>query len=228
MDCLKGIEIPSYTLLKEKRREPILEKDEYLRLKEYWTKKNPYYWLIISFVNSTGIRYPSELLKIQWKHVHLDKSYLWIVNRKSKDKTQPLDTPIPLVGRTREIIETLKNRPNISTEPEDFVFVNDKGKVIKNIRKSFNKSLEECGIDSNICMYSLRHLFTTRMVRRADIPVKVLSTVLGHKDTTMVDRQYSHLKTEHIVSVFQRSEDKKQETLNGQRQSQSENNHKTP
>jgi len=74
----------------------------------------------------------------------------------------------------------------------------------------------ECGIEKNLTMYSLRHLFTTRMVRRPDIPIKILSEVLGHKDTTMINKYYSHLRTEDLVNVFQRSEDHKQEIINNQ------------
>lgn len=214
MNILQDTTIHSYKMLPEKRREEILTREEYQKLKEYWMKKNPYYWYIISFVNNTGIRYPQELLKIIYEDVHLDKSFVLIRNRKNKNKSVPVNTPVPLVGRAKEIIEILISRPGISTDPKSFVFVNDNGVQIKSITKQFKKSLVECGIEKNLTMYSLRHLFTTRMVRRPDIPIKILSEVLGHKDTTMINKFYSHLRTEDLVNVFQRSEDHKQEIIN--------------
>jgi integrase len=214
MGIIQDINIPSYTLIPERHtREVVLEKDEYQRLKEYWMKKNPYYWYIISFVNNTGIRYPSELLRICWKDVHLDRSYVLIRDRKNKNRSEPINTPVPIVGKAREIIEIFKNRQGIPKKPTDPVFLDDKGVQIKSITRPFKKSLRECGIEKNLTMYSLRHLFTTRMVKRPDIPIKVLSEVLGHKDTTMIHKFYSHLLSEHLVSVFQKSEDKKQEIL---------------
>lgn len=213
MDLLQNKEIRSYTMLSEKRREEILEKDEYLKLKDYLMKENPYYWKIISFVNNTGIRYPGELNKIRWKDVDLKRSYVIIRDRKSRVKNETLNTAVPLIGDGEKIIKELKQRNNIPLGADDFVFVNDNGRQIKDIRKSFKKSLKECGITKDLTMYSLRHLYTTRMVKRPDIPLKMISATLGHKDTTMIDKHYSHLRTEDVVKSFQRSEDRKQEIL---------------
>lgn len=213
----KNIEIQPYTMLTENRREEILTKDEYSRLKEYWMNKNPYYWYIISFINNTGVRYPSELNNIKWKNVDFDKNSILIRDRKNKKKSQPINTPIPMIGTTREIIETLYQRnqeKGISMNPEDPVFVNDNGIQIKDIGKSFKKSLKKCGIDKNLTMYSLRHLYTTRMVKRPDIPLSMISYTLGHRDTTMVERVYSHLRGDDVVKTFENSENKKQEILN--------------
>lgn len=222
MNLFENVQIASYKMLPESRREEILSKKEYDTLREYWLNKNPFYWQIISFVNNTGIRYPSELNRICNKDVHLDKSYVLIRDRKNKKKDNPLHTPVPIVGRAKEIIETLQARQNISNNPDDPVFVNDQGIQIKSISKAFKKSLDDCGIKRNLTMYSLRHLFTTRMVRRPDIPIKILSEVLGHKNTTMIDKHYAHLRAEDYVNVFQRSEDHKQEILKNR------NNNTTP
>lgn len=218
LDLFKNQNISSYTLLPEKRREDTLTKEEYLRLEDYWMKHNPYYWNIISFVNNTGIRYPSELNKIQWKDVNLEKGYVLIRDRKNKKKNETLTTAVPLIGTGRKIIEELKEREGISKEQDDFVFVKDNGKRIKDIRKGFKRSLIECSIDSSFTMYSLRHLFTTRMVKRPDIPLMMISHTLGHKDTTMVEKVYGHLRVSDVVKTFQESENRKQEILRGQRE----------
>jgi integrase len=204
LNAFQGKNVPSYKKRPEEPRDIILEKDEYLKLESYWKATKPYYWMIISFVTNTGIRYPSELNKIKWKDVHLDKSFVVIRDRKSKSGT--LNTAVPLVGVAKKVIEDLKKRENVSKNKEDYVFIDSNGKQVKNIRKAFKKGLEVCGIAKDISMYSLRHLFTTRMENRSDIPLKTLATVLGHRDTTMLDKTYSHLRTSETVNIFKQSE----------------------
>ena len=210
---LKDTQVSPYTVLPEKRREEILTKKEYLKLEKYWNEKNEYYWNIISFVNNTGVRYPSELINIKWKDVDLKRKYVLIRDRKNKNKSQTLNTPVPLVGSSMKILQSLKERNNISTEDNDYVFVNDKGIRIKNIGKSFKNSLKDCGIDKSLTMYSLRHLFTTRMMKRPDIPMMMISMVLGHRDTTMVEKVYGHLRVGDVIEAFERSEKNKQKVL---------------
>jgi len=209
LNAFQGKEIASYEKYKEEPRDAILEKGEYLKLEKYWMQKNPYYWKIISFLSNTGLRYPSELNGIQWKDVHLEKSFVVIKNRKSKSGI--VNSAVPLVGSAKSVIEELKSRKNIQTNDDDYVFVNDKGRRIKNIRESFHIGLEACCIDKKLTMYSLRHLFATRMTIRGDISLKMIATVMGHKDTTMLDRVYSHLHAQDIVSIFIQSEENKEE-----------------
>ena len=214
MNFLANKQIAPYHLLPESRRESYPTKEQYLKLKKYWAEKNLYYWYIISFVNNTGIRYPSELNNIKWKDVNLERNFLVIRNRKTKRKDLILNTPIPLVGRAREIIEILKKREAIPNGLEDFVFVNNEGIQIKNIRNAFKKSLKACDIDMSISMYSLRHLYTTRLIKRPDIPLKMISFTLGHRDTEMVEKHYGHMRSEDVIAVFKKSEDAKQEIKN--------------
>jgi integrase len=203
--------VPGWTKLHENTREAVLERDEYARLKKYWLERNRYYWDITSFVQNMGVRYPSEVNKLEWKGVNLSKSYMVVRDRKGKP---PTDMTVPLVGTTKKVLERLQVRPNIAKGPNDYVFVNDKGRRVKNIRKAFHNSLVKCGIDKDLSMYSLRHKFTTRLVKtRPDIPLKVIASILGHKDTRMIDKHYGHLRIEDVVHILKRSEKAKQRIL---------------
>lgn len=208
LKLLPDVEIPPYTLLDENHGKRILTETEYEKLRQYMSENSPYNWLIISFINSTGIRYPSELLRITWKNVDWKTPCVWIRNRKNPKGGQSLDTPFPLVGSSLGIIRKLWSRDNISKEPDDFVFVNDKGVQVKNIRRSFKHCLKECGIDNDVSIYSFRHRFTTNMILREDIPVVVLSKVLGHKSTQMVMKHYEQLDKDNFVKIFQDSRKK--------------------
>ena len=212
LKLLNGVDIPKYTIrgTSYKVREPLSWSD-YCKLKEYWEKKNPYYWKIISFVDKTGIRYPSELLNILVKDVNLRElpyGSVLIRNRKSM-KNKVINNRIPLNQETRDILEQLLSRTGIPKNPNDPVFVDDKGLQIKYINKSFKKSLIELGINPNLTMYSLRHTYVTRMLIRNEYSMKMLSTMLGHRDTTMVDKIYSHLGDDDIMRTTRRIEEEK-------------------
>ncbi|MEI7636186.1 MAG: site-specific integrase [Syntrophus sp. (in: bacteria)] len=214
--------MPYLKKYKEKPRKETLVKAEYQKLKNYFLKTNPYYWSIISFLQNTGIRYPSELNSIKWKHIHLDRGFINLENRKN-DKDDDKIWSVPLVGTSERIIIELKSRENISREPEDYVFVNSKNKRIMNISKSFKKACIECGITKKLVMYSLRHTYATRMVStRPDIPLHILAESMGHVDTTMIERKYKHLRPEVLVKFFKQSEDHKNQILNDRKQDQSE------
>lgn len=217
LNLLPDIEIPPYKMLDENRGKKILTDQEYVILREYMSVNRPFQWMIISFINSTGIRYPSEFLRITWDCVDWKTPCIWIRNRKNPKSNESLDTPVPLVGTSLEILKTLWSRENenISKEPDSPVFVNEKGVLVKNVKKSFKYCLKKCGLDESITIYSFRHRFTTRMILREDIPVVVLSKVLGHKSTEMVMKHYEQLNKDNYLKVFQNSRDnfyrKKQE-----------------
>ena len=206
MGVLEGTTVPSWKKLKEKRREEILTSYEWEELRKYFKRQNPYYWKIISFVYSNGLRYPSEVNRLKWKDIKFQQHFIIIRERKGKP---PKDMTVPLVGKSEEILKKLKNRNGISTNPEDFVFVDNRGKRIRNIRKSFRKGLKEVGIDKDVSMYTLRHMYTTNMLLRTDIPLKMISRSLGHTSSRMVDKHYSHLQIQDLVDVFQKSEKEK-------------------
>lgn len=216
LNLLPDIDIPPYKLLDEKHGKKILTDPEYEKLRDYMSVNRPFQWSIISFINSTGVRY-GEIQKITWDCVDWKTPCVWIKNRKNPKSNEPLDTPVPLVGTSLEILKTLWSRENekISKEPDSPVFVNDKGVLVKNVRRSFKYCLKKCGLDESITIYSFRHRFTTRMILREDIPIVVLSKVLGHKSTEMVMKHYEQLNKDNYLKVFKNSRDnfykKKQE-----------------
>jgi len=205
LGLLDNTTIPPYKILDENSGKRILTDEEFEKLREYMSVNRPYQWSIISFVNSTGCRYPSEIEKITWDCVDWETPCVWIRNRKNPKSGKSVDTPFPLVGEGLRVIQSLWSRDNVPKGPKDKVFVNDKGKFMKNIRKCFKSSLEKCGIENNVCMYSFRHRFTTRMILNNTIPPLMLSKVLGHTSTDMVMKHYQQLDKDSYVKVFQDS-----------------------
>ncbi len=143
-----------------------------------------------------------------------------IRNRKGRKNSEKIWS-IPIVGTSKQILMDLKNRENISTSPSDYIFVDDWGKRILNISRSFKKGVRECGIEKRLSMYSLRHTYTTRMITtRPDIPLKLLAESLGHTSVTMIEKHYGHLRPTDLVKYFQKSENKKQEIIKERKQKQ--------
>ena len=211
MNLFKGIDIPPYTMLPEKRRDEILSDEEYIKLRNYWMKKNPFYGHMISFLSNSGVRYPSEMNRLQWKDVNFEQNYIVIRNRKSRNNT--LESIIPLVTTLRNNLNWLQTRKGISTNPEDYVFVNEKNKPIKNIVRSFKRSLRDLGITKNITLYSFRHFYTSHMVQRSDIPLYTLSKVLGHVNTTTLQKRYTVTNSKDIVDIFMKSDDQNKQKI---------------
>lgn len=200
MNLIQGVEIPKYTIVKEQRRDEIFTYSEYRRIEKYWKERNYYFYQIISFVDGTGIRYPNELNRILWKDVNFREGYVEIRNRKSKG--DPVNTLIPLEDKTRKILEELHSREGVPKGKEDPVFVNERGEQIKNITKSFKKCLSDLGIKKKLSMYNFRHTYTTRHVKKHEIPLMMLSYFLGHKSTRMVETIYSHVKGLDYIRTF--------------------------
>jgi len=219
-------EIPPWEKYDENRRELTLSKTEYLKLQQYFLKTNPYYWSIISFVVNTGLRYKSEINELRWCDIKLEKNYMIIRNRKGRKKSDKKIWSVPIVGTSEKILNELKNR-NVSTNPDDYVFVNNQGKRILNISRSFKKGLIECGITKNLCMYSLRHTYVTKMIEtRPDIPLKILAESLGHRSVSMIEKHYGHLRPDTLVKYFRKSEKTRQRILERRRREEEKERHK--
>ena len=190
----RDIHIDQYEEYKGPRDETrVLSKDEYGRIKAYMMKDNPLYGSIVSFVNNTGIRYPGEMTPLKWKHIDFNKHTISIVGRKrgsNRGRTR-VDTLIPMTNRVKDILLWLKSREGISTNDDDYIFINTKGERVMNIIKYWKKTLRHLEIDDGYTMYSLRHLFAVRMIKRPDIPIKMISEWMGHSTTHMLERTYA-------------------------------------
>ncbi len=163
---------------------------------------------MISFVDQTGIRYPSEIGRILVSDVNLQKGYVMIRDRKSKSE-EPVNTKMPLSDKAIKILEDLLSREGIPKGPKDRVFVNDKGVFIKYINKAFKKSLLKLNLNPTLSMYSFRRTYATRLVQDPEIPMKIVAYMMGHKDCTMVDRIYSNIGDDEALKLMQRIKDKK-------------------
>lgn len=200
--------VPKFKLLKENRREKILTRSEYLLLVDYFSmgKGMCFFANIIRFLNGTGLRWPSEVLSLKWKDIHLDKGYLQVIGKGSKKRS------VPLVGTAKKVLIKLLER-DVPKGKDDFVFLDDNGKTIKGFFIRWKNALQDLGIDDDITLYGFRHLYTTRMLRRPDINIKFIADALGHTNLDLLQKHYGHLKIDDLIKIMERSEKNKTDIL---------------
>jgi integrase len=212
MGILKDTPILSYEVKKEPSQinEKVIldDVDEYYKVKEYWMEKDPFIWDCFGTIFHCGLR-PGELGKISYSDVHLKEGYVLIRNRKSK--VDVINTPVPLVQSSREIFERLMSREGVSKNKDDIVFVRegrDKPYSSVYLNKLFKDSVKKV---TGKCMtlHSLRHLFITMSIKDS-IPLKIISGVVGHKDTTMINRVYSHLMWKDYYEVYNKKDQERE------------------
>ncbi len=75
-----------------------------------------------------------------------------------------------------------------------YIFCNEKGVPVHDIRKSYSTALKKSGI-TNFRFHDLRHTFASQLVM-SGIDLNTVRELLGHKDMTMTLR-YSHLAQSH-------------------------------
>lgn len=202
-------QIPRWKQLRENKREVFLTENDFLKLYFHFEEKNIFYADIIGFAFYTGARMPSEPNNLRWKDVHIDKKFVVLRDRKHKSKT--VNSAVPLFPRTIKILERIRKR-NQPKSLDEYVFVTEQGKQIKSIRKSFNSAVKECGLDERLTLYSLRHGFATHMIENYNIPLAMISRIMGHSDTQMLQKVYAHLRDDVVIKTALQAHDEAKET----------------
>ena len=155
---------------------------------------------VVLFCFHTGCRYPSELNRLTWSNIKFEDDTILIMGRKSKGKV--INTRFPMFPILKEVLSDIKMwHPD--SQPEDYVFKDQNGNRIKNIRKSFLSAIAACGLEKKIdCMYGLRHSFATHWIH-TKMPLNGIANLMGHADTVMLERRYAHLVSDKVNDHFQ-------------------------
>lgn len=216
--------IPKWKKFKERRRNDI-PKEDYFILKGYLEKHDRDLLLLIQFLLSTGCRFDLELRSIQWKDIQ--DTYFLVTGKGDKKRSIPfISTSKRIVEEMRKRWKKTLGREPYGSE---FVFVKDGKFLMRNrwflkqkktqkqkktsesnlqefcfvrpdsLGRRFRRYLVECGLDDrNYCLYGFRHSFTTRMLVDGVNPSH-LRRVLGHTDTSLIEKFYSHLRVDDLV-----------------------------
>ena len=148
-------------------------------------------WLrdIVILGLDTGLR-PGNLVRFQRAWVQLAEACLIIPREQTKTKKLPLT--IPLTKRAADIIL----RYFESTRSE-YLFVSTAGHpyTCAEVNRALQRAAVTAGLQ-NICLYTLRHTFISRLVQ-AGVSLPEVAALAGHRDIKMTLR-YAHLAPRHL------------------------------
>lgn len=128
----------------------------------------------------TGLAF-SDVKTLKKEHLSIDKKGItWI--HKKRVKTNQVCT-IFLIEAAKKIIEKYKDEPQIVES--DFVLpVSSNQKM-----NAYLKEIADiCGIKKNISTHTARHTFATTVALENNIPMEVVSKIIGHSNIRMTHR----------------------------------------
>ena len=171
------------------KRDRWLRVDEEARLLEAclgWLRE------IVIFALNTGMRL-SEILRLMWKDVDLNRKTLTVMKSKNTEKRT-----IPLNGTAFRMLWMKSLMPKES----EFVFPSQAHTMLSkyNVERAFRKARKRAKVD-DFKFHDLRHTFATRLVQGGESLYSV-QVLLGHKTAAMTQR-YSHHNPESLRSTVE-------------------------
>jgi integrase len=101
---------------------------------------------------------------------------------------------VPLAAHLVKLLAQLKLASSYSS-PNDFVFASRTGGPLqhRNVqRRGFNTARDHAGLPRTVTFHDLRHAFAS-IAAHNNVPITVLSEVMGHRDVGVTQRIYTHL-----------------------------------
>jgi integrase len=159
---------------------------------------------ILVFLRYTGAR-PSELRKMRWTDIDLDRQEI-VLTRHKTSRTQRVPAPrrIRLVQPVLRLLTRVLRRG----DGKDLVFVTclKRPWTRDAIEQRLRRLRKDCGVSKDVKIYGLRHLFATAAVLNG-VDLKTLAELLGHTTTRVVEQHYVHLadQSRHLHLAMQRA-----------------------
>ncbi len=137
----------------------------------------------------TGLR-PGNLVELRCAWVQPASASLIIPREQTK--TKKLAITVPLTMRAAGIVHRYLERTR-----SEHLFVSKAGRpyTCAEVNRALQRAAVKAGI-SNICVYTLRHTFISRLVQ-AGVSLPEVAALAGHQDIRMTMR-YAHLAPQHL------------------------------
>ena len=139
---------------------------------------------IVIMALNTGMR-KGEILGLKWRDLDIEGRKITIMKSKNNEvRTIPINDTL--------YVELKKLSRNVHSA---YVFSHSNGEAFGSVRKSFERAVEEAGIE-DFTFHDLRHTFASHLVM-SGCDLRSVQQLMGHKDIKMTMR-YSHLSKEHL------------------------------
>jgi integrase len=149
----------------------------------------PYLKDFIIVAVNTGMR-KGEILSLKWTQIR--NGFIYLEKTKTDESRQ-----VPINRDLEECLARIRKRQHL-TSP--YVFSDEHGGFIRDIKTAFKSALKRAGI-SDFRPHDLRHTFASHYLMRGG-SLKGLKEILGHKDIKMTMR-YAHLSKEFVKEEIQ-------------------------
>ncbi len=146
--------------------------------------------LVVSF--DSGAR-PREVKGLEARHIQLDKQRAVIPGEEAKG-----GIPRAIYFPTERSIEIIRRL--VSERPSGLLFLNNRGRAWTGYAIKCSFARIEKKIGRRIQHYAMRHSFVTRKLL-AGVDSHVVAALAGHKDSSMIDRVYSHVAEDHAFML---------------------------
>jgi integrase len=164
--------------------------------------------LLVAMVHS--LARPQEIRVIRWSQLLPDSSafVLSVFKGKRRRRDGVRTRTICIDARLRRLLERLRRRR--TSEADDFVFVNSRGKpwTTNAVRLAMKRLRRRCGLDAGdgterIVCYTLRHTAATTATANG-VRDRVLAELMGHASTRTTAR-YQHLQPSHLTAAIEQA-----------------------
>ena len=149
----------------------------------------PHLYRAIMLGVSFGMRIgPTELFRIRWEDVDLERGMLrvWSADKNLDRPSRDVPIKASLLGEMKE----WRHQDKLAGQEYLIAY---KGKPISSIKKTWHNSLKRAGINRRIRPYDLRHAFATYALD-AGADINAVADIMGHANVTMILKHYQHTK----------------------------------
>ena len=151
---------------------------------------------MMELMYSSGLRL-AELVNLNLDAIDLHQAQVQVMGKGNKMRYLPIGT-----NACKALKRWLEARPNIASENELAVFVNNRGKRLspRAVQQRMAQLGREQGIDKHVHPHMLRHSFASHLLESSG-DLRAVQEMLGHADisTTQV---YTHLDFQHLAQVY--------------------------
>ena len=145
--------------------------------------QSPFLPILIRLALLTGMR-RSELIKLQWNDIDLEKQLIYLTDTKNGDNRQ-----VPIFNQVKAVLQEIeKDNSQLFPIKEHAVSV------------AFKRAAKRSGL-VDISFHTLRHEAITRFFEKG-LSIPEVASISGHKSWAML-RRYTHLQSQKLINKLE-------------------------
>lgn len=214
----KRVKLPSFN---NERQRFLTHTEADAVLKAVREKSEPLYQMSMISLYA-GLR-ASEIFNLTWGDVFIDSGYLVLKDTKGGKSG--------FAYLTDELKQMFAEMRKIHKHNTDLIFVAREGKKVTSISNTFDRVIEDLGLNEGIydrrqrvVFHTLRHTYASWLVQ-SGVDLYSVQKLMRHSNSKMTER-YSHLGDNHLQAAVRRLQDEMNKKRNDDSVLQIRKNHK--